>query len=545
MRQFIFAEYSEIFTSSYKEDILEKIKEIDFEFACKILSVLGHYQRKDDRTLLNSIFISLMPEINRCSMVKYLQNKDLISRHGVLIAWKYVLANNINCSYPCSDTNIGDICKLILKMHEDHMKGEINDDNSFIVSNAFFNYYDSPSNQLARAYYIFVKNKYNKSNIDIASIKLKFHNKYNISIEEYIYLISMVIAYLGSHYEYKREIGNYFTDEWRINPYTLPGVSEGIIPQLIKLLDQLSFDYKEGNSWSKEHLLEPCEFSLFVNKPLIKLNNSCYIPIERKIFEDLLFNSLFHKINDCYENGDCEFISDFGLMFQEYVEEITSKVCDLSQEFYKMIWEFPYGKEDRRSPDVMILHEDENVRDTVLVVEVKSARTLYDVNNYLNIDSSTINSSINKLVFRPLLQSIKAISDIVSRKCNSKITEDKVYYFLSVTMNNLPYSIFDANKITKEIKEHYTNLKIRGYNSISIEEFELFLQVLIFPKAKPFGWYLEKFCTDELLKFSFKNFIKDFPKAKDIEDINEIYYDPVTILVKEAEKKARNYFLKG
>ena len=338
-------------------------------------------------------------------------------------------------------------------------------------------------------------------------------------------------------------------------PFTLPGISENVIPQLIKLLDQLSFDYKVGNSWSKEHLEEHGEFFLFVNKPLIKLNNNCYIPLERKILEDLLFNSLFHKINACYENEENKlkdsknkgnkFISSFGLIFQEYVEWITSEVCKLSQEYYKMIPEFFYGKDARRSPDVMILHEDENVGDTVLVIEVKSARTPYNVNNYCNIDSRTMDSYKTRLISEPILQSIKAISDIVVRECNSKITGDKVYYFLSVTMSNLPFSDLDDNVIINEIKEHYSNLKIAGFNSVSIEELEVFLQVLIYPNAKPFGWYLEEFRTYKPSEPSFKNFIKDFPREVQIEGVYSTHDDPVTILSKEALKKAFHYFLKA
>ena len=165
-----------------------------------------------------SFHITSVILVNNPSIVNYLKDKDLVSRHGVLLAWKYLLANNSNCHCSYSDKNIGEIFRLILKIHEDYMKEEINDYASFITSNSYFNYYDSYVNELARAYYIFVKNEYNKSNIDFVSIKSEFYKKYNVSIEEYIYMVFMIVSYLSNHSKYIKKQGYYFTDGWGINP---------------------------------------------------------------------------------------------------------------------------------------------------------------------------------------------------------------------------------------------------------------------------------------------------------------------------------------
>lgn len=544
MRVYIFGEYSKIFGEYTDETILRIVKNIDFKTGCRVLSLLGHYSKKHDKKVLDEHLLKFVQVEKINEIRKYLQETLIVSRHGVLLSWKYVLANCDKCDGNANDIDgqIGNILKLILIMHEKYMIEDTNEMQEFAAANALFNYYDNAKNQVARSYYIFVKNRMNRSNIDIQRIENKFIDNYGISIENYIYMVVMITGHMNCRNNYRHKEKYFFADDWRIDPYSMRGVSKDIIGELIQLLDKISFDYTEGQAWSQEHIREVGEFSMFMNKPLIKLSDDCYIPIEHKIMEDLIFNQLFRKIKYCYK-GNQEFSNDFGHIFQEYVEYISTEVCNMSQGYYKAIPEFLYGRKKARkaSPDFMILHEEEKMPDTVLVIEVKSQRTIDTINDYMNLESSELDKSVKTLVKVPLCQSITAINDIIEKKCSDVITDDKVYYFFAVTMNNLPFDLYNSKTIEQKILS-CSSLKVGGFESIGIEEFELLLQVLCFPGAKPFGWYIQKYreCATEC---SFKNFIKDFDKAKDIKNIHKRYLDPITNLADECFENSCIYFL--
>lgn len=124
-------------------------------------------------------------------------------------------------------------------------------------------------------------------------------------------------------------------------------------------------------------------------------------------------------------------------------------------------------------------------------------------------------------------QAMTAISEIVESKEHTDITEEKVYYFVSVTMTNLPFKL---NGDYIAISD-YPNLKIGGYISINIEEFELFLKVLMVTNANPFGWYIEKYRQEP--DSSFKNFLNRYGKSNQ---------DPISKLAEEFNYKANEYF---
>ncbi|TON84894.1 hypothetical protein CGH47_24370, partial [Vibrio parahaemolyticus] len=64
----------------------------------------------------------------------------------------------------------------------------------------------------------------------------------------------------------------------------------------------------------------------FCNQPLLKLNDGTYVPIDGKLFEDILFNNLFYKLLDMTPK---KFMSDFGECFENYVTRLITKSCAL------------------------------------------------------------------------------------------------------------------------------------------------------------------------------------------------------------------------
>lgn len=501
-----FLEYSQVFGSIKNEnDIISIIKQIHFDFACKVLSTFGFYDKKYDREIIKNFLIS------KCGNEEaFLEsNSHVITRANVLMAWKYLLVYNDLClkSLDQEEIQIEKLLQLLLMINEVILKENVKEEqvNNFLSANAYFNYYDSTHQMAIRSYYMFIKNKRNSSNVNMSEWNGKFAVQHNgISIDKYIYLVYLMVTYIEKRDNHRKENNVLIMNDWYINPRTIPAVSSLTKKDLRLILNNLSFTIEEGKEWCEKHTHDLDCISLFINKPLLKVNSNCYIPLERKCFNELLFYSLFYKIKYSVHE-DKKYFSDFGKIFEEYIDYICYKTCAISQGFYEPIPEFKFSS-NKLSPDYMILNR--NTVDTVMVIESKSARILYEVNDYFNLNINKFKKSQTKTYYKPLNQSMQAISSIVEEGKNEYITKDKVYYFVSVTMSNLPF------KLTGEYIpiSNYSNLKIGGYISINIEELELFFEVLVSPNANPFGWYIEKY--RDYSSNSFKNFLMQFEKSE-------------------------------
>lgn len=399
IKYYTFLEYSKIYSNEGVNvccDVRSFIKGLDFVFACKVLSIFGFYEKKHDRDLIAHFLI------NRGVQKEFFSEKNshIISRHSVLLAWKYLLKYHQLCISPYKDelTQIENIIKMLLVINEKNLKEKISDDSTefhdFLSANAYFNYYDNSAQMAARSYYMFVKNKNNQSEVNINEWNLFFKSRYSTSIERYIYLVYLINTYIEKRNENRTvEINTLILDDWFINPRTIPGVSALTKRELRKLLDEISFSLEEGSSWSTNYCDKVGNFALLTNKPLIKINNNCYVPIERKCLNELLFYSLFQKISNCEGIESKKFFVDFGKVFEEYIDYICWDICKKSLDYYVPISEFKF-KSSKLSPDFMILNK--NNADTILVIESKSSRILYNVNNYLTLNKSKYDKSKEK-----------------------------------------------------------------------------------------------------------------------------------------------------
>lgn len=504
-----FVEYSSVFeTPQNNNNIIEIIKGVNFEFACKVLSIFGYYDKNYDKNMISEFLI------RKGAKEKALlgEGTHIITRHAVLVAWKYFLAHYDICMQTHGDeeVQIEKILRLILIINESDIKEDLSvspeEINLFFSANAYFNYRDSTWNMSVRSYFLFLKNKINKSNINIDPWNREFELQHEgISIEKYVYLTYLISTYMEDRNTNRTQDEKALTlSDWYINPKTIPGVSLLTKRELRVLLNILSFSRVEGQKWGEDNISKPERMDLFIKKPFIKINEDCYIPIEQKIVGELLFYSLIQRICNCNDDRE-KYMTAIGNIFEEYIDYICNETCLFSRGYYVPIREFKYNS-GKRSPDFMLLNR--NTTDTVMVIEAKSTKIFNSVNNYLDLDENCFERTREKTYYRPLNQAMKAITDIVENNYSTDITGEKVYYFVTVTMTNLPFKLTGENiPIGK-----YMNLKIGGYISINIEELELFLRVLICPKANPFGWYIEKYMGNHSHD-SFKNFINKFDKS--------------------------------
>lgn len=525
MRMNTFLIFSDLYDEKDQERILKDICKIDIDFACETLSRFGFYMKQIHRVHFNSWFVHNFYKKQN----EKLLNNDLISRHGLFLAWKYILKHNKKGKVYNEKKDTENLLKLVLIIQEKYLD-ELNSEDigTLAIANAFFNYYDCTNNLIARIYYIFIKNiKLNNDKYNMDEIKKTFYEKYKYTIEEFIYTVSLINGYIIKIVDSDKILLHNLT----INPRKMPGFidSEKII-KVRAILNDLSFDLKQGSKFSKEHSGK-YDLLFFFNNPFYKINKNNFVPVERKCLESLLFESLFYKINECYNKDDSKFISAFGYMFEEYVAYITENTCKKINDKYHYIPEFEYHKNriKGKSPDSMILYKNENDMDIILVIEVKSTRVKFEINKYEDIFNDDIEKMMDRIVKRPIKQAIRSINEIISNvKNESPITKDKKYYFIGVSMSNLPLK--EEHKIIdKEFWEEYKNIMIQGCYSFNIEEFELFLQVIQCNYEMPFYWYLDEYDRIRNDGESFKNFIKEFPKNKDYFNFDDPNQDKVVI----------------
>ncbi|WP_410511756.1 hypothetical protein PaeBR_17050 [Paenibacillus sp. BR2-3] len=250
------------------------------------------------------------------------------------MTWKYLLKNigsESTGNYIKNKNEFSNSIKLILSLQETEMKYDENDLKTYIDANSFFNRYDNASQQFIRSYFIFIKSPFNKGSkqeTSLESVQNSFLLKFNISLEKYIYLTSALVFRVLNIYNDTGLI----RDNWFINPNTLLPASDKSKEYFANILKEMSFDIYEANKWilqedeinNETHV--NFSFDLFLKKPFLKISHNEFIPIERKILEDLLFHSLYIKTMDSFSKEDkkrIQYRSDFGLMLETYVCWLT------------------------------------------------------------------------------------------------------------------------------------------------------------------------------------------------------------------------------
>lgn len=254
----------------------------------------------------------------------------------------------------------------------------------------------------------------------------------------------------------------------------------------------------------KEH-----DFNFFANKPFFKIDNNYYVPVDGKLTQNLVFNNLFYRVKSASKNKKA-FMRDFGFAFERYVVSFIEDVC-LNSRSYKYIHipEFKYDNQTKHSSDSYILYQGrENEENIVLVVEVKSSRILDNVKR-LKGSRDSVEKSIKKLSLSPLEQQIKVTSNIIKSNSHQSITENAVYYFVSVSMDDFPLLVgdWDSKINSAELNE----LKCGGLYSFNIEELELLSKLISGDLEYPFSYLLEKYRVD-YSELSFKTYLSRLEK---------------------------------
>ncbi|MBT2282183.1 hypothetical protein J7E78_01275 [Paenibacillus polymyxa] len=537
MNQHIYAEFSNVFFDIDMEtawqDCLSNIDTLGF---ARILSIFGFLDTNSsfspDNDIIKNLLLYYSSRESEMIPVYTLKDEHLVTRQGLLIGWKYLLKSHTENSIVNKQRiseNFIKLIKMVTIIHESYMEYEGEEYIPYLASNSVLNYYDSAAHQYVRSYYIFILNSFKSEKLQLYTeqIRNRFNEKYGIHLNEYIYAVAGMSFWLSKKLNEDWNKSEIIFENWSIDPKDLPPQSPKSKELFNKTLESLSFSLEEGKQWADEYIDANFDFKLFEKKPLLKINSDTYIPIEKKLFQNSLFHSLYVKIKDSHSKNEiANFRTNYGYLFEAYIVEIVQKVPELSELKYSSIPEFYYGPTNNLSSDIYLTYED-----TVMVIEAKSFRVRYDLDKGFSKKES-VKKSTDKLIFSPLLQAVEAMNLIVSNEVNQQLNDEKVYYYVTVTMDNIPYSNFDGSEFLNKFKQ-INQLKTGGFYSFSVEELELFLEVICSTNA-PFGYFLEKYRTTSEPSMSFKNYINKFKGKTN---------GPVSQLMMRAQDDLNEFFM--
>lgn len=387
------------------------------------------------------------PENNECVVFGRLQ---------IFECWKQLLvrASTLQVAKQNRTKLAGVLHELFAKINDQENEG---DHHQFLAKSSIQFARDDCIYKLHRAQKVFL------DGIHVTPHVAAFEKKNGFTVKMYLHVIFMIINRCHS----MRKVPSFDPeniDNWFIDLNQVSSDLKIDLLMLKKIMSEISFTVDDGLALASDEK-DDASFQLFRNRPFLQLSDTCFLPIEGKLVEELLFDNLLHRLHQAAGIGT-QFYADLGHDFEGYAQGLIEKFCLASNAIsYEYIPEFKFGKSNSLSPDAMVRCEAEK---TVVAFEVKSARYLDSI--LASEDApQVVADSFEKLRFKPWRQVHDAIARIVGEKRHSRLTEDLAYLFVAVTMNEIPHSLQDY-----EINIHGTDRSYCFY-SFGIHSLELLL----------------------------------------------------------------------
>ncbi|MGO4271241.1 hypothetical protein AB4Z22_15575, partial [Paenibacillus sp. TAF58] len=390
-----YATYSDIFGHKYnQEKLIELIKELPLGGVLNVLSQLNSIPGNDKE--IRSNFFDHLHAIN--PELKFVEKKVephfLYSGQGLLAVWKWLLAYGDVDKLDddiliIQATNIIVYLNLLISDYLYDEKVDLERLKHDMFSNVVFNSESDLRNSLARAALMFDEIAGDSTNFnpkEYLDIKEAFVNHYGYSIKEYL---SVIFALFAGFMKSKNEV----TPEWnRATDY----FSDSKIPTVANsILEELSMTISEGSLWANETLHETWNYTKFRQKPILKLENGAFFPINIKYLHEQVFDELYFKIRQAFPERDTQIFSFYGRCFEKYIEILAEEAISNSPLPYVLTKEFSFGS--NKSPDVMI-----KLGNKLLAVEAKAKRLSMDA--FISGSKDAIEKDTSRMVIEPILQ---------------------------------------------------------------------------------------------------------------------------------------------
>ncbi|MDU0072104.1 MULTISPECIES: hypothetical protein [Bacillus] len=493
-----------------EETISSLVKRVPFFDTCIFLSKMST-DEMDEEVFKTVLVQTLLNKRIRFKEDAIIPNK-LFSQQTILQFWKYL----ITYGNPDNDNKLNGeefaflIGYISLMINDTLWLEKISELKSQVFSNGIFSSgydFDDFAAAIARTDYVYTtiaqeKSFFNKN--DYMDINKDFFNKYGYSIKDYIAVwFGLITGFINPN-------GN--ADHWSMKRDFFQKTNLYSTAKTILMEEGQKIDHYIN--FCKTSLKKPIDFSGFISKPLLFINDEYFLPISLYLIKKEFFKRLFYKVKDVYPRENNKFLSFFGLPFEVYAQNLLKE--SLSKKLkYKFTKDFKYGK-NNKSPDIMI-----RLGNRLIVIEVKSFRLSFST--VFEPDTKPVEDEIEKFVVKPLRQACKRVKEMIDLNVEFLNNVEKVD-FIIVGNGVIPIMQEHKDIISRDIKEDFNNLPVNvtSYNYLSIEEFEYFCSLM--EKNKPVFKVLERYLTNGELFENFLNFLKhNSYRVKRPKKLNELY----------------------
>lgn len=471
------ADYQEMFGENPPElsDILGN------EVCPDMLAILSLLSWKNRTPEINKWVEKMIPLTPKG--IAIVRESQISNRSSSMWLWLYFL-KNLSEHYLIDEINKDQCFEKVIRCLTILNKKEYDkeDKNGYLMNNGYEFYRDNYFWQINRTMRSFVYEKRMKPYVS------GFEKHYSVKLTDYIELHSFLIHRFSHR---AQNILCLHPSEWMIDLDALAKKTRLNIEDLERIMMSASFSINEFRSYQNDLDKEDVWYDFLRQHPYFRLTQNKYIPINGKLAENLLYNELFHKIKYASSNP-LQFMTDYGACFEEYVSGLIKLACRKSKNFnYKYLPEFKYDSNSKRSSDAYIYFRDEEKDvDVVIVIEVKAKR-IREQAKIVNPTKKDIQLSIDKTIREPLSQALGVTCDIIKRKESKVLTKDKMYYFMSVSMDGYTgvFGDYDLSLNPNYVEE----IKFGGVFPVTIEGFECFMRVIMSDYASPANKVLDDF----------------------------------------------------
>lgn len=291
---------------------------------------------------------------------------------------------------------------------------------------------DDPLFKLYRAQKMFLDGQHLASDVEA------FEQQHGFDLDSYLGVVFEIVLRCRSMRHVER-FDPLTLEDWSVDLHGMHRDLKIDFELLKTIMNSISFTLDEGMAFAVSTAGDASNFELFRNRPFLRLSETCFLPVEGKLVEELLFDNLLHRLHSA-SGREIKFYTRLGYEFELYVQRLIKKFCASSAGVaYEFIPEFTYGKSEARSPDAMVRCERDQ---TLLAFEVKSARYLDSILTTENTPEA-FSDSVAKLMDKPWKQMHDALDRIFGDHRPPEFTDGLRFLFIAVTMNEIPHSLQD------------------------------------------------------------------------------------------------------
>lgn len=358
----------------------------------------------------------------------------------------------------------------------------------YLYLTLYHNTHKNIKDQMARAFYIF--SILAKKTPQMEKILTSYERQRGFALEDRLAVLFNSLANVIPQFT----IEDMFKNKLCIDAENFD--ARGLAPVYDKIIQTVCANYVDAQSSAHKTKNQTWNFEPFYRYPFVKIGNLQFAFSEATLVYQM-WEGTYWDVRYTFKNDGEEFMTLFGLPFEQYVREITEASVNNSKGKARFLDEFLYmykGK-SRASTDCYF-----RIGNTLIAVEAKAksphSRTLTGLNR------EAIDAEVKELMFCPTKQVCDRLKEICSD--DNDIIESTAEFFAGVERTIVLAVCMEKVQPIGELLFEFDSLirpeigetTIVAYHCINIEEFESICNLIeLCPDELPeifVNWFVEQ-----------------------------------------------------